>query len=76
MIHEDLDELLAEAYEHLKNGRYRMALTAARNVYENKPDDFRAVSCFAWATLENGNPSQALELANLAVQVSHDNVGA
>ncbi len=76
MITEELDELLDEAYEHLRNGRYRMALTAAKKVYEQKPYDFRSACCLAWATLENGNPHQALELANQAVQTAADNVDA
>ncbi len=53
-----------------------MALTAAKKVYEQKPYDFRAACCLAWATLENGNPHQALELANQAVQTAADNVDA
>ncbi|MFO7447030.1 MAG: AAA family ATPase [Ignavibacteriaceae bacterium] len=76
LLHDDIEELLSEAYEHLKNGRHRMALTAAKDVYEQRPDDFRTVNCLAWATLENGNPAQALELANLAVQLSNDEVDA
>ena len=76
LVTDDLEELLAEAYEHLKQGRYRMALTAARKVYENRPDDFNAILCLAWASLENGDPVYALELANLAVEVSNDDVNS
>ncbi len=76
LITDDLDELLAEAYEHLKQGRFRMALTAARKVYEQKPEDFNAIMCLAWAALENGEPAYALELANLAVEVSNDDVNS
>ena len=72
MTNDELSELLDEAYEHLRQGRYRMALTSAKRVYEQRPEDFNAVSCLAWATLENGNPYQALELANLAVQISRE----
>ncbi len=74
MTSEELNELLDEAYEHLRQGRYRMALTSAKRVHEQRPEDFNAVCCLAWATLENGNPYQALELANLAVQISHEAV--
>jgi SpoVK/Ycf46/Vps4 family AAA+-type ATPase/tetratricopeptide (TPR) repeat protein len=73
---EDIEELLNEAYGHLQSGRYRMALTAAKNAYEIKPDDFRILNCLAWATLENGNPAQALEYANLAVKISKDDIDA
>ncbi len=76
MVTEELEELLAEAYEHLKNGRYRMALTAASSVYELRPDDQNAVMCLAWATLENGDPARSLELANFAVELSNNDVTA
>jgi len=73
---EELDDLLKEAYEHLKQGRYRMALTAAKQVYEERQFDYNAVSCLAWALLENGYPSQALEMANLAVQIGGESVNS
>lgn len=73
---EELDELLAEAYVHLRQGRYRMALTTAKNVYDQKPTDYNAAICFAWALLENGNASQALELVNFAVNISGNDVNA
>ena len=53
MVTDEIEELLVEAYEHLKHGRFRMALTTSRNIYEQKPDDYNALLCFAWATLEN-----------------------
>ena len=76
MVTDEIEELLVEAYEHLKHGRFRMALTTSRNIYEQKPDDYNALLCFAWATLENGDPAYALELANLAVEMSKDNANA
>lgn len=63
-------ELLSEAYEHLWHGRFRMALSAAQKVYEARPEDYNAALCLAWALLENGEPARALELANLAVELS------
>jgi SpoVK/Ycf46/Vps4 family AAA+-type ATPase len=74
LLQEDIEELLNEAYEHLRNGRYRMALAAARNAYDIRPDDYKVLNCLAWATLENGNPAQALEFADLAVNISHDDI--
>jgi len=74
LLQEDIEELLNEAYEHLRNGRYRMALAAARNAYDIKSDDYKVLNCLAWATLENGDPAQALEYADLAVNISHDDV--
>lgn len=72
MNDDELNELLTEAFEHLQGGRYRMALTAAKKVYEIAPNDHRAVTAMAWANLENGNTAQALELANYAVELSND----
>jgi SpoVK/Ycf46/Vps4 family AAA+-type ATPase/tetratricopeptide (TPR) repeat protein len=46
-----------------------MALTTAKKVYDIRPEEFRSICCYAWANLENGNPHQALELANYAVQI-------
>ena len=76
MTSEELDALLKEAYEHLSQGRYRMALSAAKQVYDERQYDFNAASCLAWALLENGFPSQALEMSNLAVQISGDEVNS
>ncbi len=76
MTPDELDEQLKEAFEHLRQGRYRMALTAAKQVYEQRQYDFNAASCFAWALLENGYPAQALELANIAVKVGRDEVNS
>jgi SpoVK/Ycf46/Vps4 family AAA+-type ATPase len=70
LAQEDYNELLAEAFDHLNKGRNRMALTTAKKVYDMKPVDFRSICCYAWANLENGNPHQALELANYAVLVN------
>jgi SpoVK/Ycf46/Vps4 family AAA+-type ATPase len=73
---EELDDLLKEAYEHLRQNRFRMALTAARQVFDERQNDYNAASCLAWALLENGYPAQALEMANLAVQISGDDVNS
>jgi len=76
LVTDDLEELLLEAYGHLKHGRFRMALTAARKVYQQSPEDYNAIMCLAWATLENGDPSQAFELANLAVEISNNDTNS
>ncbi|RJP63671.1 MAG: AAA family ATPase [Ignavibacteriales bacterium] len=64
--------MLSETFEHLRNGRFRLALTSAQKVYEEKPDSFFAAICLAWALLENGNPVKALELANIAVELEEN----
>jgi SpoVK/Ycf46/Vps4 family AAA+-type ATPase/tetratricopeptide (TPR) repeat protein len=73
---EELDDLLKEAYEHLRQNRFRMALTAARQVFDERQNDYNAASCLAWALLENGYPAQALEMANLAVQIGGEDVNS
>lgn len=69
MTSEELNNLQAEAYDHLWHGRYRLALNAAIKLCELRPNDSEAVICAAWAYLENGNPSKAMEYANLAVEL-------
>ncbi|MDR3610728.1 MAG: AAA family ATPase [Ignavibacteriaceae bacterium] len=76
MAQADYNELLAEAFDHLNKGRTRMALTASKKVYDINPEDFKSICCYAWASLENGNPHQALELANYAVQISPNEADA
>jgi SpoVK/Ycf46/Vps4 family AAA+-type ATPase len=69
LAQEDYNELLAEAFDHLNKGRNRMALTTAKKVYDLHPEEFKPICCYAWAALENGNPHQALDLANYAVHI-------
>jgi len=74
LFDDELNTLQAEAYDHLWNGRFRLALTTAEKVYLARPDDSEATICFAWALLENGNPTKALDYANLAVELKNDSV--
>ncbi|MFA6025984.1 MAG: AAA family ATPase [Ignavibacteriaceae bacterium] len=71
-VTDEFDELLKEVFEHLEQGRFRMALTSALKVYELNPNDYRSVVCLAWAYLENGNSSSALEYADLACQIEEE----
>ncbi len=59
-----------EAFEHLWNGRYRLALPAAEKAFQERPNDSDSAICLAWALLENGNPTKAMEYADLAVELS------
>ncbi|MBU0558877.1 MAG: AAA family ATPase [Bacteroidetes bacterium] len=68
----ELNKLQADAYDHLWNGRYRLALKTAKELYQEKPEDSEAVICLAWAHLENGNPLKAMDYANLAVELSSE----
>ena len=74
MFDDELNKLQAEAYDHLWNGRFRLALTTAEKVYLARPDDSEATICYAWALLENGNPTKAMDYANLAVELKNDSV--
>lgn len=76
MTTEELEEQINETFEHLEQGRYRMALTSAKRVYEDFPEDYKSAICLAWALVENGSAVEALELANLAVNLSPDKVAA
>lgn len=76
MTAEEYAELIEETFEHLQQGRYRMALTSAKRVYEEFPEDFKSSICLAWALMENGNSADALELANLSVRLSGNDVTA
>ncbi len=69
MTNEELNNLQSEVYDHLWNGRYRLALSLAEKLYQYRPDDSEATISLAWAYLENGDPSKALEYANLAVEM-------
>ncbi|MCF8260399.1 MAG: AAA family ATPase [Melioribacteraceae bacterium] len=73
---EKINKLQAESFDHLWNGRYRLALQTAEKVYELDPDDCDSAICLAWALLENGNPSKAMDYANLAVELKADSVKA
>lgn len=67
---------LQEAYDHLWNGRFRLALQSAKKAYDENPIKSDSLICYAWALLENGNPAKAIEYANLAVEVDPMNSNA
>ena len=76
MFEDELNKLQNEAYDHLWNGRFRLALNAAEKVYQARPDDSESAICLAWALLENGNPMKAMDYANLAVELKGDSIKA
>ncbi len=71
---EELNIKLDEAYNHLMDGRYRMALNLAEEVIQYMPQNDDVVICYAWALLENGFPAKAMEFANLAVDLKSNNL--
>lgn len=66
---ENFREKLDEAFEHLHGSRHRLALKAAQEAFELNPQSAAAASCLAWAYLENREPSNAMEYANLGVKL-------
>ncbi len=71
-FNEEFDDLVKETFEHLESGRHRVALQNALKLYDLRPKDCRAAICLAWSYIEIGDPAQALDYANLSVQLSRD----
>ena len=66
---EEYHALKKETFEHLEEGRKKLALENAKKLFKNRPDDSEAAIALAWALLENGDPTDAMEYANLAVEL-------
>lgn len=66
-------KLIDETYNHLWNGRSRLALTNAKKIFKNYPDNSEAAIVLAWALHENGYPIKALEYADLSIQLHGSN---
>jgi SpoVK/Ycf46/Vps4 family AAA+-type ATPase/tetratricopeptide (TPR) repeat protein len=71
-FNEEIDDLVKETFEHLAEGRHRVALQNALKLYDLRPKDCRSAICLAWSYIETGDPAQALDYANLGVQLSRD----
>lgn len=76
MNQEELNKIQNEAFEHLWNGRFRLAFNLAKKLIKARPDDSEAAICWAWALLENGYPSKAVEYANYAVEMKGNSLNA
>lgn len=50
---------LQEAFEHLWKGRFRLAFSLSEQIKDELPDNADAAICYAWASLENGDPYTA-----------------
>lgn len=70
----EINKILKETYEHLWNGRHKLALKNAEKLFNEKPQDSEAAIIYSWALLENGFPTKSLELANLAVELEGDEI--
>ena len=66
----DFNKLLDETYHHLWNGRSRLALSNAKKIFKNQPNNGESAIILAWALLENGYPIKALEYADLSLQLN------
>ncbi len=70
----DFHKLLDKTYNHIWNGRNRLALTNAKTLFKNNPGNSEASIVLAWALLENGYPIKALEYADLALQLNGSSI--
>lgn len=76
MTQQEFTALYESATDHLRNGRYRLGLNDAEKLIAEEPNNSRAAVVFAWASLENGDPSKAIEYANLAIELDPDSLTA
>ncbi|MBI9073324.1 MAG: AAA family ATPase [Melioribacteraceae bacterium] len=76
MDQERINALADEAFDHLVNGRNRLALNCAIKAYQVNPNDADVQICYAWASLENGETSKAIEHANRAVELKPNSIRA
>lgn len=66
---EEFNKVKKETFNHLVQGRKKLALDGAVLLYKNAPTDGKVVMLLAWAVLENGDPGKAMELANNAIEL-------
>jgi len=69
---QEFEELLNESFDHLREGRYRLALGTSTRLFKTSPGDYRAAIALAWAYLENGYPTEALEYADISVKLGSE----
>ena len=74
MNSQEYENLLIESKDHLKEGRFRMALKTAKRAYDENPEDSRSICSYAAAKLESGFPDEALTLADSAVKNSDNDI--
>ncbi len=66
----DFHKIVNETYNHLWNGRSRLALSNAKKIFKSHPNNSEAAVILAWALLESGYPIKALEYADLSLQLN------
>ncbi|MBI2418904.1 MAG: AAA family ATPase [Ignavibacteriales bacterium] len=65
-----LSSMQQEAFDHLWKGRFRLALPIAEKLVTELPDSADAAVCYAWASLENGDPHKAQKFLDVSKQLS------
>ncbi len=60
--------LQQEAFDHLWKGRFRLALPIAEKLIKDQPESADAAICYAWASLENGDPGRAQQYLDISKQ--------
>jgi len=69
---EEFNKLLKEVFNHLMNGRYRLALQIAEKIITFNQNDNMTILAYSWALLENNSPIKAIDLLNsLNIQESN-----
>ncbi len=66
----DFHKIINETYNHLWNGRSRLALSNAKKIFKHHKNNSEAAVILAWALLESGYPIKALEYADLSLQLN------
>ncbi|MHC1737471.1 MAG: AAA family ATPase [Ignavibacteriaceae bacterium] len=67
-------QLQSEVFDHLLNGRVRMALPIAEKLYLDNIGNSEAVIAYAWALLENNDSVKAEELMKLSEELPTDSL--
>ncbi len=65
---------LNELFDHLLNGRFRLALPIAEELYAEFPDEPEVVVTYAWALFENGHHTKAIEIGAYVKEDDHPSV--
>lgn len=61
-----IDEIQQEAFEHLLQGRFRLALPLAAALIKERSNNSETSVCYAWALLENNDPVNAERFVRLS----------
>lgn len=71
-----ISTMLHEAFEHLLQGRGRMALPLAEQLIKLRDNDSETAVCYAWALLENHDPVNAERYLKKSAEMQGDTISA